>query len=78
MSEVEGPDMRGRPLVEWENRVDDYMRERGTEDLDQARRECWNRVNWRNFPLHPPPDNFLITMSGEGCQNICSGDLCPY
>lgn len=45
----EGTVTRSRPLVKWENRVEEYIRERGRGGLHQARRECWNRENWRAF-----------------------------
>lgn len=46
---VEGSDVRGRPSVMRENRVEEYRRERRRGGLDQERRECWNRENWRIF-----------------------------
>ncbi|KAK3889856.1 hypothetical protein Pcinc_006182 [Petrolisthes cinctipes] len=51
-SEVVGPGVRGRPPVRWQNRVKEYVKERnmrGRGGLDQVRRECWNRENWRHF-----------------------------
>ncbi|KAK3893665.1 hypothetical protein Pcinc_002527 [Petrolisthes cinctipes] len=56
-SEVVGPGVRGRPPVRWQNRVEEYVKERnmrGRGGLEQVRRECWNRENWRHFcPGHP-------------------------
>ncbi len=45
MSSVEGPNGRGRPLVRWEDRVKEYVRERGVRDngLKWAKREYMNR-----------------------------------
>ncbi len=40
---VEGGNARGRPPVEWRDRVQEYVRERGERALrnsEQARREC--------------------------------------
>lgn len=48
-SEVEGAAVKGRPLVKGENRVEEYIRKRGRGGLDQVRRECWNKENWKLF-----------------------------
>ncbi len=51
---VEGPNRRGRPLGRWENRVKEYVSERGVRGsgLEWARRECMDRKKWRSI-CHP-------------------------
>ncbi len=51
LSSVEGPNRRGSPLGRWENRVKEYMSERGVRGnrLEQARRECLDRKRWRSI-----------------------------
>ncbi len=56
LSSVQGTDRRGRPLVSWEDRVREYVNERGVRGnaLDWARKECMNRERWRSiFCSHP-------------------------
>ncbi len=50
LSSVEGTNRRGRPLVRWEDRVKEYVSERGVRGngLEWARRECVNRERWRS------------------------------
>ncbi len=50
-SSVEGPNRRGRPLGRWEDRVKEYMSERGVRGngLEWARRECMDRERWRSI-----------------------------
>ncbi|KAK4320818.1 hypothetical protein Pmani_008357 [Petrolisthes manimaculis] len=51
-SEVVGRGVRGRPPVRWQNRVEEYVKERnmrGRGGLDRVRRECLNREDWRLF-----------------------------
>ncbi len=45
LSRVEGSSRRGRPLGRWEDRVKEYLSERGVRgtSLEQARRECMDR-----------------------------------
>ncbi len=45
LSSVEGPNRRGRPLQRWEDRVKEYVSERGVRGngLEWARRECMDR-----------------------------------
>ncbi len=45
LSSVEGPNRRGRPLRRWEDRVKEYVSERGVRGngLEWARRECMDR-----------------------------------
>ncbi len=50
MSEIEGGNVRGRPPVEWRDRVQEYLRERGEgslRNLEQARRVCQDRERWK-------------------------------
>ncbi len=51
LSSVEGTNRRGRPLVRWEDRVREYVNERGVRGnaLDWARRECMDRERWRSI-----------------------------
>ncbi len=58
-SSVEGPNRRGRPLGRWEDRVKEYVSERGVRGngLEWARRECLDRKRWRSiFHSHPLGD----------------------
>jgi len=51
-STIDGTGVRGRPPVKWENRVEEYMRERNRgrmQGLGYARNACQNRNNWRHF-----------------------------
>ncbi len=50
LSSVEGPNRRGRPLGRWEDRVKEYVSERGVRGngLEWARRECMDRERWRS------------------------------
>ncbi len=49
LSSVEGTNRRGRPLGRWEDRVKEYVSEKGVRGnrLEWARRECMNRERWR-------------------------------
>ncbi len=56
LSSVEGPNRGGRPLGKWEDRVKDYVSERGVRrnELERARRECMDRERWRSvYRGHP-------------------------
>ncbi len=46
---MEGPNRKGRPLGRWEDRVKEYVSERGVRGnvLEWARRECTDRERWR-------------------------------
>ncbi len=51
LSSVEGPNKRGRPLGRWEDRVKEYVSERGVlrgNMLEWARRECMARERRRS------------------------------
>lgn len=48
-SEVGEFGVRGGPLIKWENRVKEYMRESGRGRLDQERSAYWNMEDWRIF-----------------------------
>ncbi len=56
LSRVEGTNRRGRPLVRWEDRVREYVNERGVKGnaLDWARRECIDRERWRSSVVATP------------------------
>ncbi len=51
LNSVEGTNRRGRPLVRWEDRVKEYVCERGARGngLEWARRECMDRERWRSI-----------------------------
>lgn len=58
MSEVEGLGEKSTPLAKMENRVE-YMKERGRQSLNQARRKYWNWENWGLFcRVHPSEGSF--------------------
>ncbi len=48
-SSVEGTSRRKRPLGRWEDRVREYVSERGVSRirLEWARRDCMDRERWR-------------------------------
>ncbi len=50
LGSVEGTNRRGRPVGRWENRVKEYVSERGVRrnGLEWARRECMERERWRS------------------------------
>ncbi len=50
-SSVEGPNRRGRPLGRGEDKVKEYMSERGARGngLEWARRECMDTKWWRSI-----------------------------
>ena len=63
-SDINAVGVRGRPLVRWDDRVLEYVRERGdrrVRSMQQARRECMDRDRWRLFcrghPLGGVPGN---------------------
>ncbi len=49
-SSVQGPNRRGKPLGRWEDRVKEYVSERGVRGngLEWKRRACMNRERWRS------------------------------
>ncbi len=52
VSEIKGPSRKGRPLGRWEDRVREYVSEKGAtrgKGIEQTRRECWNREGWGLF-----------------------------
>ncbi len=52
VSEIEGENVRGRPLVKWRDRMQEHVRERGERSLrnfEQTRRKCLDRVRWKLF-----------------------------
>ena len=63
-SSVDFVGRRGRPQIKWEDRVQEYVKERKVRrvsNLGQARRECKDRSEWRLFcrghPLGGVPRN---------------------
>ncbi len=52
-SSIEGPNRRGRPFGRWEDKVNEYVSERGVRGngLEVARKECMDRERWR-FVCH--------------------------
>ncbi len=50
LSTVEDPNRKGRPLGRWEDRVKEYVSEKGVRGngLQWARRECMDRERWRS------------------------------
>ncbi len=50
LSSVEGTERRGRLFDRWEDRVREYLRERGVKEigLEWARRDCMDREKWRS------------------------------
>ncbi len=50
LSGVEGTNRRGRPRGRWENRMKEYVSERGVRGnrLDWARRKCMDSDRWRS------------------------------
>ncbi len=61
LSNVEGINRRGRPLVRWEDRVKEYVNERGVRGngLEWVRREGMDRERWRSVCRGRP---FVILM----------------
>ncbi len=57
LSSVEDPNRKGRPLGRWEDRVKEYMSERGVRGngLEWARNECMDRERWRSVCRGYPP-----------------------
>ncbi len=49
LGRFEGTNRRGRPLGRWEDRMKEYVSERGVRGigLEWARRECMDRERWR-------------------------------
>ncbi len=50
LGSVEGTNRRGRALGRWEDRVKEYVSERGVRGngLEWARKECMERERWRS------------------------------
>ncbi len=50
LTSVDGPNRRGRLLRRWEDRVKEYVSERGVRGngLEWAGRECMDRERWRS------------------------------
>ncbi len=56
-SGVEGTNKSGNPLGRWEDRVKEYLSERGVRGngLGWARMECMEKERWRSVCCAPPP-----------------------
>ncbi len=50
LSSVEGVNRRGRPLGRWDDKMKEYVSERGVRgnELEWVRRECMDRERWRS------------------------------
>ncbi len=70
LSSVEGSSRRGRPLGKWEDRVKEYLSERGVRGngLERARRECMDRERWRSF-CHGHPLGDVMLPEGTRHQS---------
>ncbi len=68
LSSVEGPNRRGRPLGRWEDRVKEYVSERGVRGngLEWARRECGDRERWRSIYCGHPLGGCFQREQGVG------------
>ncbi len=57
LSNVEGPNRRERPLGRWEDKVKEYVSERGVRGngLEWVRKECMDRERWRSVCHGHPP-----------------------
>ncbi len=53
---MEGPNRKGRPLGRWEDRVKEYVSERGVRGnvLEWTRRECTDTERWRSVGHDQP------------------------
>ncbi len=67
-SSVEGPNRRGRPLGRWEDKVKEYVSERGARGngLEWARRECMDRERWRSVCRGHPLGRHFRRERGVG------------
>ncbi len=65
---VEGTNRRGRPLGRWEDRVKEYVSERGVRGngLEWARRECMDRERWRSVCCGQPLGGRVRGEQGVG------------
>ncbi len=56
-SSVDGPNRRGKPLGKWEDKVKEYVSERGAKGngLEWVRRERMDRERWRSVCRGHPP-----------------------
>ncbi len=73
LSSVEGPNRRGRPLGRWDDRVKEYMSERGVRGngLDWTKRECKDRERWRSISRgHPLVGSFRSERGIEAIDRL--------
>ncbi len=68
-SSVEGPYRRGRPLGRWEDKVKEYVSEKGARGngLEWARRECMDRERWRSVCCDHSPLGTLPEAARHQC-----------
>ncbi len=68
LSSIEGLNRRERPLGRWEDRVKEYMSERGVwgNGLEWAKRECMDRERWRSVCHGHPILGCCWRMQGIG------------
>ncbi len=71
-SSVEGINRIGRPLGRWEDRVKEYVSERGMRgsELEWARRECMDRARWRSVCRGDPLEERFQRERGVGAIDI--------
>ncbi len=48
VSEIEGGSVKGRPPVQWRDRVQEYVRDRGEGSLRNLE-QAWDRERWKLF-----------------------------
>ncbi len=67
-SSVEGRNRRGRPLGRWEDKVNEYVSERGARKngLEWARRECMDRERWKSVCCGHPLGGYFRSERGIG------------
>ena len=70
-STVRGRGVRGRPPASWDNRIEEYLRERGVSGVVGVRRvkeRCEDRNGWRLFCRGHPLEGTL--RRGRGVSDI--------
>ncbi len=69
LGSVEGTDRRGRLLGRWEDRVKEYVIQRGVRGngLEWTRGECMDRERWRSVSCSHPPLGTL--PEGARCES---------
>ncbi len=74
---VEGPNRRGRPLGRWEDKMKEYVSERGVRGngLEWARRECMDRERWRSVCHEHLLGNELSELLIDSVLQSCFNDM---